>query len=309
MQGTALRSQLRTNVPGHQVLTGTVTVNSSGVPAVGNGKQFTVGRGVLSLTIATTPTIVNAPDATYANVPVTTASGSTALCSLTVSGGSGVISAASVTAPGYDYTAAAAMSVAVGSLFWTASSLATSLTLTAGTYFIPIVANGSTITGSGMVARVVASATAITSVTVNPTTQSSTSLGSGYGTSAFTYNIPANALYSGSPAIASAFTLTPNANISVGSITPVITGNISVIYSGQVVSTVSAQATPIATVGDTAFTVTFRHGGKLYSNFGTLKNVTSGTPNVADLTFSSATPGDGDGFAFSIVTTDTEIAV
>jgi hypothetical protein len=62
-------------------------------------------------------------------------------------------------------------------------------------------------------------------------------------------------------------------------------------------------------VGDTAFTVTFRYGGKLYSNFGTLKNVTSGTPNVADLTFSSATPGDGDGFAFSIVTTDTEIAV
>lgn len=307
MQGTALRSQLRTNVPGHQVLTGTVTVNSSGVPAVGNGKQFTVGRGVLSLTIGSTPTIVNAPNATYANVPVTTASGSTALCSLTVSGGSGVISAASVTAPGYDYTAAVAMSVAVGSLFWTASSLATSLTLTAGTYFIPIVGNGSTITGSGMVARVVASATAITSVTVNPTTQSSTSLGSGYGTSAITYSIPAGALYSGSPAIASAFVLTPNANISVGSITPVITGNISVIYSGQVVSTVSAQATPIATTGDTAFTVTFRHGGKLYSNFGTLTNVGSGP--TASLTFLSATPGDGDGFAFSIVTTDTEIAV
>jgi hypothetical protein len=287
------------------VLTGTVTVNSSGVPAVGNGKQFTVGRGVLSLTLGSTPTIVNAPDATYANVPVTTASGSTALCSLTTA--SAVVTAATVTAPGYDYTAAVAMSVAVGSLFWTASSLATSLTLTAGTYFIPIVANGSTITGSGMVARVVASATAITSVTVNPTTQTRTSLGSGYGTSAITYNIPADALYSGSPAIASAFTLTPNANISVGSITPVITGNISVIYPGQVVSTVSAQATPIATVGDTAFTVTFRHGGKLYSNFGTLTNVGSGP--TASLTFLSATPGDGDGFAFSIVTTDTEIAV
>ncbi len=306
MQGTALRSQLRTNVPGHQVLSGTVTV-TSGNPAIGAGKQFTVGKGVLSLTLATTPTIANAPNATYANVPVTTASGSTALCSLTTA--SAVVTAATVTAPGYDYTAAAAMSVAVGSLFWHASSLATSLTLTAGTYFIPIVGNGGTITGSGMVARVVTSATAITSVTVNPTTQSGTSLGSGYGTSAITYNIPADALYSGSPAIASAFVLTPNANISVGSITPVITGNISVIYPGQVVSTVSAQATPIATVGDTAFTVTFRYGGKLYSNFGTLKNVTSGTPNVADLTFSSATPGDGDGFAFSIVTTDTEIAV
>ena len=306
MQGTALRSQLRTNVPGHQVLSGTVTV-TSGNPAIGAGKQFTVGKGVLSLTLATTPTIVNAPNATYANVPVTTASGSTALCSLTTP--SAVVTAATVTAPGYDYTAAAAMSVAVGSLFWAASLLATSLTLTAGTYFIPIVGNGGTIIGSGMVARVVTSATAITSVTVNPTTQSGTSLGSGYGTSAITYNIPADALYSGSPAIASAFVLTPNANISGGSITPVITGNISVIYPGQVVSTVSAQATPIATVGDTAFTVTFRYGGKLYSNFGTLKNVTSGTPNVADLTFSSATPGDGDGFAFSIVTTDTEIAV
>lgn len=284
---------------------GTVTVNSSGVPAIGNGKRFTVGRGVLSLTLGSTPTIANAPDATYANVPVTTASGSTALCSLTTA--SAVVTAATVTAPGYDYTAAVAMSVAVGSLFWHATSLATSLTLTAGTYFIPIVANGVTITGSGMVARVVASATAITSVTVNPTTQTRTSLGSGYGTSAITYSIPADALYSGSPAIASAFTLTPNANISAGSITPVITGNISVIYPGQVVSTVSAQATPIATVGDTAFTVTFRYGGKLYSNFGTLTNVDSGP--TASLTFLSATPGDGDGFAFSIVTTDTEIAV
>lgn len=304
MNGTALRSQLRTNVPGHQVLAGTVTV-ASGVPAVGNGKQFTVGRGVLSLTLASSPTIASAPNGTYVNVPVTTTTGSTALCSLTVSGGSGVISAATVTAPGYDYTAANVMSVAVGSLFWAASSLATGLTLTAGTYFIPILSSS----GSGMVARVVASTTAITSVTVNPTTQADTAVGSGYGTSPITYSIPAGALYSGSPAVANAFVLTPNANISVGSITPVITGNISVIYPGQVVSTVSAQATPIATVGDTAFSVTFRYGGTRYANFGTLKNVTSGTPNVADLTFSSATPSDGDGFAFNIVTTDTAVTV
>lgn len=303
MQGTALRSQLRTNVPGHQVLTGTVTV-TGGLPFVGNGKQFTVGRGVLSLTLASSPTIASAPNGTYVNVPVTTTTGSTALCSLTVSGGAGVISAATVTAPGYDYTAAIAMSVAVGSLFWAASSLATGLTLTAGTYFIPIVGSG-----SGMIARVVATASAITSVTVNPTTQADTAVGSGYGTSPITYSIPAGALYSGSPAVANAFVLTPNANISVGSITPVITGNISVIYPGQVVSTVSAQATPIATVDDTAFSVTFRYGGTRYANFGTLKNVTSGTPNVADLTFSSATPSDGDGFAFNIVTTDTAVTV
>jgi hypothetical protein len=286
------------------VLTGTVTV-ASGVPAVGNGKQFTVGRGVLSLTLASSPTIASAPNGTYVNVPVTTTTGSTALCSLTVSGGAGVISAATVTAPGYDYTAANAMSVAVGSLFWAASSLATGLTLTAGTYFIPILSSS----GSGMVARVVTSTTAVTSVTVNPTTQADTAVGSGYGTSPITYSVPADALYSGSPAIANAFVLTPNANISVGSITPVITGNISVIYPGQVVSTVSAQATPIATVGDTAFSVTFRYGGTRYANFGTLKNVTSGTPNVADLTFSSATPSDGDGFAFHIVTTDTAVTV
>lgn len=304
MQGTALRSQLRTNVPGHQVLTGTVTV-TGGLPYVGNGKQFTVGRGVLSLTLASSPTIASAPNGTYVNVPVTTTTGSTALCSLTVSGGSGVISAATVTAPGYDYTAANVVSVAVGSLFWAASSLATGLTLTAGTYFIPILSSS----GSGMVARVVASTTAITSVTVNPTTQADTAVGSGYGTSPITYSIPAGALYSGSPAVANAFVLTPNANISVGSITPVITGNISVVYPGQVVSTVSAQATPIATVGDTAFSVTFRYGGTRYANFGTLKNVTSGTPNVADLTFSSATPSDGDGFAFNIVTTDTAVTV
>lgn len=303
MQGTALRSQLRTNVPGHQVLTGTVTV-ASGVPAVGNGKQFTVGRGVLSLTVAASPTIVGAPNGTYTGVPVTTTTGSTAVCSLTVSGGSGVISAAAVTEPGYDYTAANAMSVAVGSLFWTASSLA-STTAVAGTYFVPIATSG----GSGMIARVVTNGTAITSVIVNPTTQAGTAVGSGYGTSPITYSLPADALYSGSPAVANAFVLTPNPTITVGTITPVITGNISVIYPGQVVSTVSAQATPIATVGDTAFFVTYRFGGTRYANFGTLKNVTSGTPNVADLTFSSATPGDGDGFAFSIVTTDTAVTV
>lgn len=303
MQGTALRSQLRTNVPGHQVLTGTVTV-ASGVPAVGNGKQFTVGRGVLSLTVAASPTIVGAPNGTYTGVPVTTTTGSTAVCSLTVSGGSGVISAAAVTEPGYDYTAANAMSVAVGSLFWTASSLA-STTAVAGTYFVPIATSG----GSGMIARVVTNGTAITSVVVNPTTQAGTAVGSGYGTSPITYSLPADALYSGSPAVANAFVLTPNPTITVGTITPVITGNISVIYPGQVVSTVSAQATPIATVGDTAFFVTYRFGGTRYANFGTLKNVTSGTPNVADLTFSSATPSDGDGFAFSIVTTDTAVTV
>lgn len=303
MQGTALRSQLRTNVPGHQVLTGTVTV-ASGVPAVGNGKQFTVGRGVLSLTVAASPTIVGAPNGTYTGVLVTTTTGSTAVCSLTVSGGAGVISAAAVTEPGYDYTAANAMSVAVGSLFWTASSLA-STTAVAGTYFVPIATSG----GSGMIARVVTNGTAITSVVVNPTTQAGTAVGSGYGTSPITYSLPADALYSGSPAVANAFVLTPNPTITVGTITPVITGNISVVYPGQVVSTVSAQATPIATVGDTAFFVTYRFGGTRYANFGTLKNVTSGTPNVADLTFSSATPSDGDGFAFSIVTTDTAVTV
>lgn len=303
MQGTALRSQLRTNVPGHQVLTGTVTV-ASGVPAVGNGKQFTVGRGVLSLTVAASPTIVGAPNGTYTGVPVTTTTGSTAVCSLTVSGGSGVISAAAVTEPGYDYTAANAMSVAVGSLFWTASSLATGLTgLTAGTYFIPILSSS----GSGMVARVVTSTTAVTSVTVNPTTQAGTAVGSGYGTSPITYSVPAGALYSGSPAIANAFVLTPNPTITVDPITPVITGNISVIYPGQVVSTVSAQATPIATVGDTAFFVTYRFGGTRYANFGTLTNIAAGP--AASLTFLSATPSDGDGFAFSIVTTDTAVTV
>jgi len=305
MQGTALRSQLRTNVPGHQVLTGTVTV-ASGVPAVGNGKQFTVGRGVLSLTVASSPTIVNAPNGTYTNVPITTSTGVTGLCSLIVSGGSGVISAATVTAPGYDYTAANVVSVAVGSLFWTASSLA-STTAAAGTYYVALTKAGNG--GSGMIAKIVTSGTAITAVTVNPTVDASTSVGAGYGTSAVTFDLAAGALYSGSPAVSSAFVLTPNANISVGSITPVITGNISVIYPGQVVATVSAQATPIATVGDTAFFVTYRYGGTRYANFGTLKNVTSGTPNTADLTFSSATPSDGDGFAFNIVTTDTAVTV
>lgn len=302
MQGTALRSQLRTNVPGHQVLTGTVTV-ASGVPAVGNGKQFTVGRGVLSLTVAASPTIVGAPNGTYTGVPVTTTTGSTAVCSLTVSGGSGVISAAAVTEPGYDYTAANAMSVAVGSLFWTASSLA-STTAVAGTYFVPIATSG----GSGMIARVVTNGTAITSAVVNPTTQAGTAVGSGYGTSPITYSLPADALYSGSPAVANAFVLTPNPTITgVGTITPVITGNISVIYPGQVVSTVSAQATPIATVGDVAFIVTYRFGGTRYANFGTLTNIAAGP--AASLTFLSATPSDGDGFAFSIVTTDTAVTV
>ena len=72
-------------------------------------------------------------------------------------------------------------------------------------------------------------------------------------------------------------------------------------------ATVSAQATPIATVGDTAFFVTYRFGGTRYANFGTLTNIAAGP--AASLTFLSATPSDGDGFAFSIVTTDTAVTV
>lgn len=306
MQGTALRSQLRTNTPGHIAVCGEVTYNGSGVPSVAAGTRFTVGRGVLSLTLASSPTIASAPNGTYLNVPVTTASGSTARCSLTVSGGSGVISAAAVTAPGYDYTAAATMSVAVGSLFWTASSLA-STTATAGTYYVPLTKSGNP--GTGMIAKVVTSGTAITSVVVNPTTDASTALGTLYGTSAITFDLPVGALYSGSPAVSSAFVLTPNAGLSVGTITTVITGNCSVIFQSQMRNVVCATATPIATFGDTAFTVTKRFSNGVYVNFGTLKNVTSGTPNTADLTFSSATPSTADGFSFQIVGYDTEITV
>jgi hypothetical protein len=304
MQGTALRSQLRTNVPGFTSITGTLTV-ASGVPSVGAGKGFTVGRGVLSLTLGSTPTIVGAPDGTYTNVPITTANGTTGFCSLTVSGGSGVISAAAVTAPGYDYTSATTMSVAVGSLFWTGAVLAAGSGLTNGTYYVPILNTS----GQGMIARIVVALGVISTVDVNPTTVAGTAVGSGYGTSVITYDLPADALYSGSPAITGSFSLTPNPNISAGTVTTVITGNFSVIYAGRVFSTVLGLVSPITTAGNTFFTANYRYGSQTYANFTTLKNVTSGSPNVADLTSSSATPSDGDGLAFQIIATDTEVTV
>lgn len=301
MQGVALRSELRTNIPGHTAVCGEVTY-ASGVPSVVKGTRFTVSRGVLSLTVAASPTIVGAPNGTYTNVPVTTASGTTALCSLTVAGGAGVISTATVTAPGYSYTAAATMNVAVGSLFWTGGALAATAA-TAGTYYIPILSSG----GSGMIAKVVIAGGNITSVTVNPAVDAATAVGSNYGTAVITYTVPAGALYTNSPAISNAFTLTPNPIITVGTITTVITGNCSVVFAGKVKSVIAALATPVATTGSTAFFMTKRYSDSIYVNFGTLKNVTSGTPNVADLTFSSATPANGDGFGFEIVTTDTEV--
>jgi hypothetical protein len=305
MQGTALRSQLRTNVPGFTSTVGTLTVDGSGVPAVGAGKNFTVGRGVLSLTVAGSPTIVGAPNGTYTNVPITTAFGTTGVCSLTVAGGAGVISTATVTAPGYDYTAATTMNVAVGSLFWTGAVLSAGSGLTNGTYYVPILNTS----GSGMIARVVVAGNVISTVTVNPATTAGTAVGSNYGTGVITYDLPANALYSGSPAITGSFSLTPNPVITVGTITSVVTGNFSVIYAGRVFSTVAGLATPMVKPGNTFFTVGYRYGGQTYANFTTLKNVTSGTPNVADLTGSSATPSSGDGFAFQIISTDTEVTV
>lgn len=297
MQGTALRSQLRTNVPGHTAVVGEVTF-SSGVPAVATGTRFTVGRGVLSLTLASSPTIAGAPNGTYTNVPVTTASGSTAFCSLTTT--SAVVTAATVTAPGYDYTAAATMSVAVGSLFWTASSLA-STTATAGTYYVSLPINS----GTGMVAKVVTSGTAITAVTVNKALDANTSVGVNYGTSALTVDLPENALYAGSPAVSSAFTLTPNPALTVGTITTVITGNCSVVFANKVQSVIAAMATPMSTVGNTAFSIVKRFDGPAYVNFATATYVGAGP--TASLTWLSATPTDGDGFGFEIVATDTAV--
>ena len=170
MQGTILRSQLRTNTPGHTAIVGEVSY-ASGLPAVLTGSRFTVGRGVLTLTAATTPTIVGAPAGTYVNVPVTTASGTTALCSLVINA-SAVVTSAVVTAPGYDYTAATTMSVAVGSLFWLASSLAAT-TATAGTYYVPLALGG----GTGMVAKVVTSGPNITAFTVKPGSDALTPVG------------------------------------------------------------------------------------------------------------------------------------
>lgn len=299
MQGVALRSELRTNIPGHTAVCGEVTY-ASGVPSVVKGTRFTVSRGVLSLTVAASPTIVGAPNGTYTNVPVTTASGTTALCSLTVAGGAGVISAATVTAPGYSYTAAATMNVAVGSLFWTGGALAATAA-TAGTYYIPILSSG----GSGMIAKVVIAGGNITSVTVNPAVDAATAVGSNYGTAVITYTVPAGALYTNSPAISNAFTLTPNPIITVGTITTVITGNCSVVFAGKVKSVIAALATPVATTGSTAFFMTKRYSDSIYVNFGTLTNVVAGP--TASLTFATATPANGDGFGFEIVTTDTEV--
>ena len=297
MQGTTLRSQLRTNTPGHTAIVGEVTYNAAdSVPSVLTGSRFRVGQGVYSFTKTSTPAIASAPDAVYANVPVTTASGSTALCSLTVAGGSGVISDATVTAPGYDYTAGAVMSVVVGSLFWASSVLVTGLTgLTASTYYVALSKAGNV--GTGMIAKVVTSTTAITAVTVNPSTETGTALGSNYGTSAIIFDLPAGALYVGSPAIASAFTLTPNAGITGGSWTPIITGNCSIIFANKVVNVVSAVATPIVSKpSNTPFFMVKRFDGPTYVNFGTFS-----------ATNTSATPAAGDGFCFNLVATDTSV--
>jgi hypothetical protein len=282
---------------------GTLTVDGSGVPAVGVGKNFTVGRGVLSVTLGSSPVIVGGVTGTYTNVPITTANGTDGFCSLTLT--STAVTAVTVTAPGTNYTAAATMNVAVGSLFWTSGSISGTSGLTNGTYFVPI----NSTSGQGMIARVVVAGNVISTVTVNPATTAGTAVGSNYGTSVITYNLPADALYSGSPAITSAFTLTPNPVITGGTLTTVVTGNFSVIYAGRVFSTVAGLATPMVKPGNTFFTVGYRYGGQTYANFTTLKNVTSGTPNVADLTGSSATPSSGDGFAFQIISTDTEVTV
>ena len=296
MQGTTLRSQLRTNTPGHTEVVGEVSY-TAGVPAVSKGTRFTVGRGVLALTLGETPTIVVAPNGTYTVVPVTTANGSTAICSLTVAGGVGVISVATVTAPGYDYTAAAAMSVVVGSLFQTAGSLAATSAV-AGTYYVSIGSSSSSAAaGSGMVAKVVVAGGNITVVTVNPTVDALTAVGSGFGPILITISLAAGALYTGSPAVANAFTLTPNPTISVAAITPVITGNCSIVYANKVLNTVKAVASPIIRqIGNTFFLVSQRYTSTTYVNFSTL--------NASNAT---ATPSDGDGFSFSIVTSDTSV--
>jgi hypothetical protein len=271
---------------------GTLTVDGSGVPAVGVGKNFTVGRGVLSVTLGSSPVIVGGVTGTYTNVPITTASGTDGFCSLTLT--STAVTAVTVTAPGTNYTAAATMNVAVGSLFWTSGSISGTSGLTNGTYFVPI----NSTSGQGMIARVVVAGNVISTVTVNPATTAGTAVGSNYGTSVITYNLPANALYSGSPAITSAFTLTPNPVITGGTLTTVVTGNFSVIYAGRVFSTVAGVATPIVRPGNTFFTVGYRFGGQTYANFTTLTTA-----------LASATPSSGDGFAFQIISTDTEVTV
>lgn len=292
MQGTALRSQLRTNVPGFTSTVGTLTVDGSGVPAVGVGKNFTVGRGVLSVTLGSSPVIVGGVTGTYTNVPITTASGTDGFCSLTLT--STAVTAVTVTAPGTNYTAAATMNVAVGSLFWTGAVLSAGSGLTNGTYFVPI----NSTSGQGMIARIVVAGNVISTVTVNPATAAGTAVGSNYGTSVITYNLPANALYSGSPAITGSFSLTPNPVITGGTLTTVVTGNFSVIYAGRVFSTVAGVATPIVRPGNTFFTVGYRFGGQTYANFTTLTTA-----------LASATPSSGDGFAFEIISTDTEVTV
>lgn len=290
MQGTILRSQLRTNTPGHTAIVGEVSY-ASGVPAVLAGSRFTVGRGVLTLTVASTPTIVGAPAGTYVGVPVTTASGTTALCSLVINA-SAVVTSAVVTAPGYDYTAAATMSVAVGSLFWLESILAAT-TATAGTYYVPLALGG----GTGMVAKVVTDGTNITAVTVNAALDALTSVGVNYGTAVITVSLAADALYAGSPAVASAFVLTPNPVLTVGSLTTVITGNCSIIFANKVTNVVSAVATPIVLqTGNTFFTMSKRFDGPSYVNFSTLNGSNA-----------TATPSDNDGFCFSLVATDTSV--
>ena len=289
MQGTILRSQLRTNTPGHTAIVGEVSY-ASGVPAVLAGSRFTVGRGVLTLTVASSPTIVGAPNGTYTNVPVTTTTGTTAFCSLTTA--SAVVTVATVTAPGYDYTALGTMSVAVGSLFWIAGSLQAT-TATAGTYYVPLALGG----GTGMVAKVVTDGTNITAVTVNAALDALTSVGVNYGTAVITVSLAADALYAGSPAVASAFTLTPNPVLTVGSITTVITGNCSIIFANKVKNVVSAVATPIVLqTGNTFFAMSKRFDGPSYVNFSTL-----GTSNA------TATPSDNDGFCFNLVATDTSV--
>lgn len=289
MQGTILRSQLRTNTPGHTAIVGEVSY-ASGVPAVLTGSRFTVGRGVLTLALASSPTIVGAPNGTYTNVPVTTASGLTAFCSLTTA--SAVVTVATVTAPGYDYTASAVMTVAVGSLFWLASGLAAT-TATAGTYYVPLALGG----GTGLVAKVVTSGTNITAVTVNAAVDALTSVGINYGTAAITVSLAADALYAGSPAVASAFVLTPNPVLTVGTITTAITGNCSIIFASKVKNVVSAVATPIVLqAGNTFFAMSKRFDGPSYVNFSTL--------NASNAT---ATPSDNDGFCFNLVATDTSV--
>jgi hypothetical protein len=184
------------------------------------------------------------------------------------------------------------MSVAVGSLFWLASSLAAT-TATAGTYYVPLALGG----GTGMVAKVVTSGTNITAVTVNAALDALTSVGVNYGTAAITVSLAADALYAGSPAVASAFVLTPNPVLTVGTITTAITGNCSIIFANKVKNVVSAVATPIVLqTANTFFTMSKRFDGPSYVNFSTLNGSNA-----------TATPSDNDGFCFNLIATDTSV--